>query len=403
MQTENAEVNKVNKKKFLKPFILFFIVVLIVVYVAVPTYGTIRDFFGEGNLTFVLGADVERVEVVRPDRGILGKILDFLFPNNNGAGDNDGDKDSEIEEKYILNLRGRVVYEGCIPYPNGLIEFLSEPRYTRTDQDGYFYFDNVVEGKHTVKVLDDSGNVLASGEFEVLWDESIDETKVEIGSDGVVLFKVEITTVVLEMCVVLKKGDKGEILGIDRMELMTEHENGEETPTPKPPVKPPGGTDASGGTTKPPVDPPKPPNEGFGVDDSKKVYTEGAATDINIFGNRKYIAPGSSGKYTFNVENMSGETYVYTVSFEAADNIPGSGYIPMEYKLQREGSFISGDENTWVSLSALSVDDEITTGKKLPFILHWQWPEGTNDNDYIQYAGLEYTLTVKVTGQSKGS
>jgi len=172
----------------------------------------------------------------------------------------------------------------------------------------------------------------------------------------------------------------------------------------KPGVKPgestkPGGSGGSGGSV-----PPKPPG-GFGVEDVDDIeYNTGGSVDINVFNHRKYsagedkfIAPGDFWNYDFKVRNDLDRPVNYKVSIEVTDGMPDGFKIPMRFQLKRKvgASFVTVVD--WTDNPVTIV--ELSTAGALADIeyqLHWQWPEGPDDNRYLEHAGKAYTLTVKV-------
>lgn len=162
--------------------------------------------------------------------------------------------------------------------------------------------------------------------------------------------------------------------------------------------------------TKPdrPPKPPKPDDSkpdpetpgDIGVEDKDTAYCDSA--DINIFGDRKRIAPGDFGTYKFKVINESDDTHFYDVTLSAIDTLPDGAKIPMEFRLQREEEFVTGNEAWTGTLEHLYEDRQVDAGKEVTYTLHWRWPESDDDNKFIPYGDrveFSYTLTVTVTAE----
>lgn len=390
---------------------LYLLITVIIVYVAVPTYGMIRDMVGQGEAVFVLDSSLPDVQMNRPGRGIIEKIYDFLFPA----------KEVPVPVMQRIDLMGRVVYTDKSPYINGIIELKSEPRYTRTNTEGYFLFVDVEEGDHNLSVLDEAQNVLARCDVYIERDIEIKDTELTHLPDGTLLFKVAVDVKVLEVTLFLRHDDGGNVAGIERVEvglvppgtaapLPPEPEippgppvkPGEPPVSPVPPEeeeKPPGG---GGG---PP--PPQPDKFSFDVFDTDTTvhYGRESAVNVNIFGTKKRIAPGMQGSYHFTVDNRANKyPSQYYVAFSDIDTLPAANKIPMLYRLKADGVFVAGDNNTWCTLPELTQDAIVAKGKQVKYTLDWYWPEGENDNEFARYAGnpdYSYSLIIKVTAQKQ--
>jgi len=416
MNSENAERRRKN-------FILAVIITIIVVYAAVPTYGIIRDISTGGHV-FVLRSNLPDVQVKRPVLGFIGRLYHFFSPQ----------EEVTVPVEQRIDLMGRVVYTDGTPFAYGLIEFRSDPRYTRTDSQGYFIFIDVDEGSHTISVLDEAGNVLASCKVDIERTTGIEDAELVRLPDGTIVFQVAVHVKVLEITIYLKKGEDGKATGIDRIELgaaprgtpqSTNPANPADLENPvnpynpvNPPVQPdtpvPGGGggsggdisgrdssggDDGGGSTPSPFD--------FDVLDTATTasYGTAGAVSVNIFGANKRIAPGMSGSYKFTVDNTGNRysTY-YDVTFTAADTLPAAHKIPMRFRLKAGDVYVAGNETVWCAPEELYQDTAVAGGRNVKYTLEWNWPDGPNDNDYAAYAGnpaYSYSLMIKVTAQAE--
>lgn len=409
LQKENAERRRKN-------FILTIIITIIVVYAAVPTYGIIRDV-SAGEHVFVLTSDLPGVEIKRPVLGLFGKAYRFFFPQ----------EEVNVPILHRIDLKGRVIYTDQTPYANGLIELRSEPRYTRTDNEGYFVFTDVDEGGHIISVLDDNGNVLARCTIKIDRVFEIEGAELIRLSDGTLVFQVAVHVKVLEITIYFNKGDDGRVTGIDRVELGVAPGG---TPQPGEPVNPddqnpPGPPTTPGYPVNPPVkpEPPVPPGGGGGGDGggsegpstfdfdvldtatATSYGTAGRPARVNIFGDNKRIAPGMMGSYRFTVDNTRNKySSLYDVTFTAVDTLPDTHKIPMRYRLKKEGVYVAGDETTWCeTVDELYQDTAVAGLGKVEYTLEWYWPEGDNDNSYAQLGGnsaYSYKLLITVTARA---
>jgi len=82
----------------------------------------------------------------------------------------------EYERSYILNIEdskkvnvtGYLKDKDVNPLKETTVELHSTPRTVVTDENGYFKFENVEEGDHTLTIKDKDGKVLATKEIKVL-------------------------------------------------------------------------------------------------------------------------------------------------------------------------------------------------------------------------------------------
>jgi len=393
-------VKQENRENKRKNFLLYLITTIIIVYIAVPTYGIIRDL-GSGEAVFILNSPIRDVNMARPELGFFDRIHDFLFPP----------QEVPVPILQRIDLKGRVVYTDRTPYINGIVELKSEPRYTRTDAGGYFFFIDVEAGAHTVSVLDEAGNVLARCHIEIERTIQVKDAELVRLPDGTLVFQVAVDIRVLEITLFLKKGPDGGITGIDRVELgITPDREAEsipqeepEVPLVEPPVEPVEPAEPPEESNKPHK--PKPTPSGFDVFDSATTarYGRESAVSVNIFGTGKRIAPGMKGSYQFTVDNRGNDSpSLYDVTFTPIDTLPAPNKIPMRYRLKADGVYVAGDNNTWCTPAQLYQDTILAGKSHVKYTLEWYWPEGARDNDYAAFGGnpnYSYSLTIKVTAQ----
>lgn len=75
-----------------------------------------------------------------------------------GREDTDGD---------VLHLAGRITLPDGTPFTDGSLELHSAVRKTRTDREGWFLFEDVEIGLHSLFILDDQGKTLAEIKVEL--------------------------------------------------------------------------------------------------------------------------------------------------------------------------------------------------------------------------------------------
>ena len=180
---------------------------------------------------------------------------------------------------------------------------------------------------------------------------------------------------------------------------MNPGEPGKPSVPPEEKEKPPGESPGGGGT---PTTPDRVPIDVFDTDTTVH-YGRESAVNVNIFGSKKRIAPGTQGSYQFTVDNRANNyPSQYYVAFEAIDTLPADHKIPMLYRLKADGIYVAGDDHTWRPLSQLAQNAIAAKGRQVRYTLDWYWPEGENDNEFARYGGnpnYSYSLIIKVRAQ----
>ena len=104
------------------------------------------------------------------------------------------------------------------------------------------------------------------------------------------------------------------------------------------------------------------------------------------------IAPGVVDKYVYTVECYGDYSMLYNMKF--SDENPHK--INMKYKLRRNGTYVAGDENTWVTVEQLSQEGmKIAPGTIDVFILDWKWEDADNDTEIGETEGAKYIINIK--------
>jgi len=396
-----------------KNLILLAIITMIVVYIAVSVYGVIRDS-STGPTDFIISSTLPIVG--DGDRGtpLLDRIRNFIYPPHKVI--------VPVEKK--ITIKGRVVYEDGTPYAYGLVELRSAPRTTYSDRYGYFIFENVEDGDHTVSVLNQSGQVLASCQVAINRNiEIANALLVQLSVDTFVL-EVAVDVKILEIVLKIEQDGSGLPNGnltIDPQVNVLERYNPGEQPLPGIPL-----------ILEPPAQQviPNPPPDiiggggggGFAPQPqvwALTVYSTGDNTDfhqapspaaaINIFGSGKHIAPGMTGVYKFTVNNTANPFAVYyDIDLVETNN---SLNIPMKYRLQdnNTNTYVNGDSNwhTTAEIRAVTANPSVplvmSDSMKTGYTLEWFWDDGgINDNSYADHADeVACTLSIIVSAQRK--
>lgn len=123
-------------------------------------------------------------------------------------------------------------------------------------------------------------------------------------------------------------------------------------------------------------------------------------TELNIFENAKFdgekiIAPKSKEEYIFCIKNIADKNITYDIDFKDQMNLP----VNMKYKLKIDNIYIRGNEDTYIDIDNLNVQDIIVLKDSINvFTLEWYW-EDDDQNDTIvgsQKENQYYTLNLKI-------
>ncbi len=126
--------------------------------------------------------------------------------------------------------------------------------------------------------------------------------------------------------------------------------------------------------------------------------TWGVSNKLNIFedslyGYRNKIAPRSTNTYEFVIRNRTGVTLSYNIVFEEYN--PKS--INMKYRLIRDGVYVIGNENTWVTLSELNQTvSSIKTKTSDTYYLEWMWFDDENDTKIGEATDADYNIKINI-------
>lgn len=123
-----------------------------------------------------------------------------------------------------------------------------------------------------------------------------------------------------------------------------------------------------------------------------------STNNLNIFSNPAYngeaiISPGSSNSYEFTIKNKVEKNIEYQINFKEKTKFP----INMKYRLKRNGKYIVGNDDEWVSYNKLNISQlTIDKNKADNYILDWKWFDGDNDT-LIGKLQDEYTLSITLS------
>lgn len=104
---------------------------------------------------------------------------------------------------------------------------------------------------------------------------------------------------------------------------------------------------------------------------------------LDIFQTVKYldeklIYPGITGEYRFNIENYTLKNISYKLTF----SIENPKNVNIKFKLKRNGTYIVGNEEEYVTYDKLSQEElKLKTKMGDTYLLEWKWIEAANDNE----------------------
>lgn len=414
-----------------KNLMMLAIITIIIIYIAVSVFWIIRDFEG-GETVFVISSEIPQVGITTQESILWTKIKEFI-------------KVPEPEKIVVpiereLTIKGRVVYINNNPFSNGLVELRSEPRRTYTDKEGYFTFENVEYGEHTIIVLDkNTGQILSSAKVVINCNLEIKNTRLLQLGDGTWVMEVSVDIKTLEIVLEIEQDANGNPTGNLAIHLK------DQAPNFSHPDKDPEGDKEKPGDpdkdkpidpdtpivdeTVPPVDKPDSPDEEdqggttepeasageltvYSNDVKKGTFSKNSAqaAKINIFGNNKSIAPGMNGEYKFTVDNTANNFSIYyDINLIETDNELN---IPMKYRLKnnKTNKYVTQNNKKWqtiddiIAITANAKNPlDLGSSEKTDYTLEWLWEEGSSDNTYGENHGgkVACTLTIKITAQRK--
>jgi len=123
-------------------------------------------------------------------------------------------------------------------------------------------------------------------------------------------------------------------------------------------------------------------------------------TYLNIFKNEKFngekiIAPHSIGTYQFYVTNKSKESIAYNLRLLDEMN----HFINMKYKLKIDNVYICGDEDTYVGIEELNIDNIILMNNSTTlYTLEWYWEDDDVADTFVGSLDTDeyYTLRLNI-------
>ena len=132
------------------------------------------------------------------------------------------------------------------------------------------------------------------------------------------------------------------------------------------------------------------------VDDKNGDYIY--QQNLNIFNNAAFnytnkIAPGVSNTYNFKVNNTSSVNIKYYVEMYEQTEYN----INLKYRLRRNGSYVVGSDDNWVSANELKTEfKNLKASNYDSFELDWKWfDDDANDTTIGQNMTSEYKLNIR--------
>lgn len=132
--------------------------------------------------------------------------------------------------------------------------------------------------------------------------------------------------------------------------------------------------------------------------DNEKKYFKN--TPLNIFTQTSYyvvngvIAPTSENSYQFVIRNNNDFNIKYDLWMSEENEYD----INMNYKLKLNGTYVVGDEKTYVSAKELKQYSNTLVGKNYDvYTLEWKWIESDNDTKVGTDINSNYKLNLKMS------
>lgn len=150
--------------------------------------------------------------------------------------------------------------------------------------------------------------------------------------------------------------------------------------------------------TKEVIDEPEEEIEDARILDDDGKYNN--STELRLFSNpayefRELIAPTSTNVYQFIVRNSNDFNIEYNLIMTEENEYD----INMKYKLKKDGVYVAGDEDTWVTYEDLGLSEQpLNSNSRNVYQLEWKWFESSNDTS-IGTIDADYKLKISFYGE----
>ncbi len=392
------------------------------------------------TLAFVNNLIVETIN----GNGFFEQIVDTIVLDPDKAFETDSSTEN-------FEIRGNLIDSNGNPLPNEVVEIRSEPRYTTTDINGLFVFENVELGNHKISVIQNGIEVASckirverQSEVEITKEPTLDNGRYSIQIRGNV-FCIEATIKVNGDKLIItnmKEDETGSDVSENTMDSSnpssTSNPTNNDTPkptdigpsskpneTPPPSGKPsptlsptPTAAQTPTATTTPtPTTAPSPEASVPGISagdyyNSSKKWNQLTAIDIfapragnsgvSTIDGKNVISPGASGSYIFKLENSESYDIIYSIRLQVSDgNAP---QLPMRYRIKTgtSGSYYIGGSG-WKTSEEILVDSAfISSGETKEYTLEWKWVTTSDSVDTqigLQSGKPSYVLNILISAQ----
>lgn len=303
-------------------------------------------------------------------------------------------KPTPAPEKKPVGVSGRILYSDGTPYANGRVQLHSDPKETKTDENGFFHFEDVEAGVHTIFILDHNGGILAESRIELKRDSSEKDVAMVKNEDG--SYVVNIAAAIQNIELILKIGNDGESMNLVTVKSAETPSGVTPSPSPTNSVSPTATTSiASAAPTAKPSVPPSTvptaePDGKFEVEGSTDGQTWTQNVFVDLFKNRvdnitgtDAIAPGSKGYYRFRLQNQNAFAITFTIS--ARENFAKSFHLPLRFRITDstgKTAYAGWAETNSNGTNAVTGKIQLAAGASSEYRLEWEWPYSTSyEND----------------------
>lgn len=378
--------------------------------------------------------------------GYSGQLIDTIILSSALKPDGSG------KQAEFVSLYGTVTYSNGQPYKNGVIELQSDPRYTTTDNNGSFLFQNVAIGKHTISIIE-NGKALVSRDITIQTNTNTNDVLYLQQENGsyVVNIPVKINNIEIQLelhgkTLSVKKvsGNEREIPASSTVsdnpnkggtsqpgstpptsetpkQSGSPHTSGTPEPstTPSPSVTPTPSTTPSPSVTPTPLPAASPSDTestpGVVVSDaySSKKWTQISMVDIfaprsgNTGVSRKdgknVIEPGANGSYVIKLKNPEDYVLSYTIWLTESDG--NKPKIPMKYYISKGTTGLDKiNDYMFMSASDISESGTLAAGDSQDYTIQWKWVSLSDSQDTdigMQIDNPSYILKINVQVQQK--
>ena len=117
--------------------------------------------------------------------------------------------------------------------------------------------------------------------------------------------------------------------------------------------------------------------------------------DLDIFKDKEYIEPGSTGKYHFNILNNSNEKLKYKFTLKENNKYK----LDIKYKIKMNDKYLIEE---WTKIDKMKINEVVLKDNNYnTYELEWKWFDSDNDNNIEDNSFYKVNIIVESNGIKK--